>query len=145
MCIIRYCKVVHVIIHEAKGRYAFCSYLYNYFYSNIQFFQPKRITIKLVKVIENEIYNELFEIYKGTEKVVLVKFLEGIPFSGSYFFQWKASLLGETIFFFAETISSSGGHSFQWKPSLLAEAIPFGGNHSFQWKPFDSVEVAPFS
>ena len=41
---------------------------------------------KIVKVIEDEIYNKLFEIYKGTEKVALVKFVEAIPFSGSHFF-----------------------------------------------------------
>ena len=29
---------------------------------------------------------KFFEIYKGTEKVVLVKFVEAIPFSGSHFF-----------------------------------------------------------
>ena len=66
-----HCKVAHVLIYESKRRYAFCSYLYNYFYSYIFFFQSKRITKKIVKVIEDEIYSKLFEIYKGTEKVVL--------------------------------------------------------------------------
>ena len=30
-------------------------------------------------------YDKLLEIYRGTEKVVLVKFAEAIPFSGSHF------------------------------------------------------------
>ena len=71
-----HCKVVHVLIYEAKRRYAFCSYLYNYFYSYIYFFQSKRITKKAIKVIEDEICCKLFEVYKGTERVVLVKFVE---------------------------------------------------------------------
>ena len=41
---------------------------------------------KFVKVIEDDIYDKLLEIYKGTEMVVLVKFVEAIPFSGSHFF-----------------------------------------------------------
>ena len=45
---------------------------------------------KIVKVIEDDIYDKLLEIYKGTEMVVLVKFVEAIPFSGSHFSQWKA-------------------------------------------------------
>ena len=41
---------------------------------------------KLLKIVENEIYSKIFEIYKRTEKVELVKFVEVIPFSGSHFF-----------------------------------------------------------
>ena len=44
------------------------------------------MTKKILTVIEDEIYSKLFEIYKGTEKVILVKFVEVIPFSGSHFF-----------------------------------------------------------
>ena len=36
---------------------------------------------KIVKVIEDDIYDKLLEIYKGNETVV-----EAIPFSGSHFF-----------------------------------------------------------
>ena len=36
--------------------------------------------------IEDDIYDKLSEIYKGTEKVVLVKFVEAIPFGGSDLF-----------------------------------------------------------
>ena len=50
------------------------------------FFQSKRIKKKIVKVIEDEIYSKHFEIYKETEKFVLVKFVEDIQFSGSHFF-----------------------------------------------------------
>ena len=42
-------------------------------------------TFSFVKVIEDDIYDKLLEIYKGTEMVVLVKFVEAIPFSGSHF------------------------------------------------------------
>ena len=79
------CEVVHVIIYEVKGRYVFRLYLCNYFYSYIQLFQSKRIAKKIVKVIDEKICSKLFEIYKGTEKDVLVKFVE-LPFSGSHFF-----------------------------------------------------------
>ena len=41
---------------------------------------------KIVKVIEDETLSKLFKIYKGTEKVVLVKFVEAIHFSGSHSF-----------------------------------------------------------
>ena len=41
---------------------------------------------KNVKVIEDEICGKLFEIYNGTEKNVLVKFVEAIPFRESHFF-----------------------------------------------------------
>ena len=61
-------KVIHEIIYEAKHRYAFRSYLYNYFYSYIKFFQSKRIAKKIVKVTEDDIHNKLFEIYKETKK-----------------------------------------------------------------------------
>ena len=36
-------------------------HLYNYFYY-IEFFQSRRITKRIVKVIEDEIYGKLFEI-----------------------------------------------------------------------------------
>ena len=55
-------------------------------YYYIYFFQSKRITKKTVKVIEDEIYGKLFEIYKRAENTVLVKFVEAIPFSGSHLF-----------------------------------------------------------
>ena len=52
-----------------------------YFYSYIYFFQSKPVTQKkIVKIIEDDIYDKLLEIYQGTEKVVLVKFVEAIPF-----------------------------------------------------------------
>ena len=41
---------------------------------------------KFVKVIEDDIYDKLLEIYNGTKKIVLVKFAEVIPFNGSHFF-----------------------------------------------------------
>ena len=69
---------------------------------------PKAYHKKNCKVIEDQIYSKLFEIYKGTEKVVLVKFVEAIPFSGSHFFQWRPFLLVEAIFL-AELIFFSGG------------------------------------
>ena len=65
---------------------AFRSYLYDDFYSYIYFFQWKCITKKIVKVIEDEVYSKLFGIYKGTKRVVLVIFVEAIPFSGSHLF-----------------------------------------------------------
>ena len=67
---------------------------------------------KTVKVIEDEVCSKLFEIYKGTEKVVLVKFMEAIPFSGSHFFWCKTLLLVETILFLGEAIPFSGSHFF---------------------------------
>ena len=100
---------------------------------------------KIVKVIEDKIYGKLLEIYKGTKKVVLVIFVEAIPFSGSHLFQWKVLLLVETIFFFAETISFSGRHFFQWRPYFLVESISFNGSRFFQCKPLLSVETNSFS
>ena len=50
------------------------------------FFKSKSITKKIAKVIEDEIDSNRFEMYKGTEKVLLIKFVEVIPFSRSYFF-----------------------------------------------------------
>ena len=49
-------------MYETKRRYAFRSYMCNYFYSYIFFFQSKRTTKKILKVIEDEIYGKLFEI-----------------------------------------------------------------------------------
>ena len=63
-----HCKVVHVIIYKVKGRYAFRSYLYNYFFSHIKFFNQSVSQKKIVKVIEDDINGKLFEIYKETEK-----------------------------------------------------------------------------
>ena len=126
------CKAVHVIIYEANHRYAFRSYLYNYFYSYIQFFQSKRITKKIVKVIEYEIYSKPFRIYKGTEKVVLAKFVEAI--SQRHSFQLKLYSILRKPFLLVEAIFSSRGHFFQWKPFfqrkplLLMEAVPFSQN-----------------
>ena len=68
MCVYLHCRVVHVFTYETKRRYAFRSYLYNYFYSCILFFQSERITKKIVKVTEVDIYGKLFEIYKGNWK-----------------------------------------------------------------------------
>ena len=42
------------------------------------------VSQKIVKVIEHEIGSKLFEIYKGTKNVMLVKFVETIPFSWNY-------------------------------------------------------------
>ena len=49
-------------------------------------FSIKAYHKKIVKVIEDKIYSKLFEIYKGTEQVMLVKLVEAIPFSRSHFF-----------------------------------------------------------
>ena len=50
------------------------------------FFNQSLSQKKNLKVIEDVIYDKLLEIHKGTEKVVLVKFVEVIPFSGSNLF-----------------------------------------------------------
>ena len=91
------CKVEHVIIYEVQIRISFIL-VFNYFYSYFYFFQSKPVTKKKVKAIEDDIYDKLLGIYKGTEKVVLVKFVEAIPFNRGHQFQWKALLLVETIF-----------------------------------------------
>ena len=70
-------KIVHADIYEAKHRYVFCSYLH-YYYSCIQFFQWKPVTKKIVKVIEDDIYDKLLEILKGSEKFVLAKFYSNV-------------------------------------------------------------------
>ena len=151
-------------MYEAKRRYAFRSYFCYYFYSYIQVFQSKPVTKKIVKVVEDGIYDKLSEIYKVTEKIVLAKFVEAIPFSGSHCFQLKVLFLFETIFFqqkqflLVESIPFSGSHSFlvlaipfsvihsfQWNSFLLVETILFSGSHSFQWKSFLLVETIPFS
>ena len=70
-------NAVFVTIYEAKGRYVFPSYLH-YYYSCIQFFQWKPVTKKIVKVIEDDIYDKLLEILKGSEKFVLAKFYSNV-------------------------------------------------------------------
>ena len=70
-------KIVHADIYEAKHRYVFCSYLH-YYYSCIQFFQWKPVTKKIVKVIDDGIYDKLLEILKGSEKFVLAKFYSNV-------------------------------------------------------------------
>ena len=70
-------KIVHADIYEAKHRYVFCSYLH-YYYSCIQFFQWKPVTKKIVKVIDDDIYDKLLEILKGSEKFVLAKFYSNV-------------------------------------------------------------------
>ena len=70
-------NVAHVNVHEAKRRYVFCSYLH-YYYSCIQFFQWKPVTKKIVKVIDDDIYDKLLEILKGSEKFVLAKFYSNV-------------------------------------------------------------------
>ena len=70
-------NVVHVNIYEAKGRYVFYSYLH-YYYSCIQFFQWKPVGKKFLKVIEDDIYDELLEILKGSEKYELAKFYSDV-------------------------------------------------------------------
>ena len=114
------------------------------------FFNQSLLQKKFVKVIEGDIYDNILEIYKRTEKVVLVKFVEIIPFSGSHSFQWKP-------FVFVEAISFDGSRFIQWKPFLLVEAIPFSeniscnenitsnGSHSIQWKSLVLVETIRFS
>ena len=79
---------VCIIIYEVERRYvhAFRSYLYNYFFLTFSFLKSNCITKKIVKVIQDEICSKLFEIYKQTENVALVKFVEAIPVSGSQFF-----------------------------------------------------------
>ena len=79
---------VCIIIYEAEHRYAhaFCSYLHNYFFLAFSFLKSNCITKKIVKLIQDEICSKLFEIYKQTENVALVKFVEAIPVSGSQFF-----------------------------------------------------------
>ena len=55
------------------------------FFSYIQYFKSKSEHYKaIVKVIEDEIYSELFEMYKKTEKIVLVKFVEVTPIIGNH-------------------------------------------------------------
>ena len=56
------------------------------FILTFSFFKSKSITKKIAKVIEDEIDSNLFEMYKGTEKVLLIKFVEVIPFNRTYFF-----------------------------------------------------------
>ena len=70
-------NLVHVNIYEAKGRYVFYSYLH-YYYSCIQFFQWKPVEKKFLKVIEDDIYDELLEILKGSEKYELAKFYSNV-------------------------------------------------------------------
>ena len=77
------------------------------FILTFRFFNQSVSHKKIEKVIEDEIYSKLFEIYKETEKVVLLKFVEAIPFSGRHFFQWKGLLLVETSY-----ILFTGSHSF---------------------------------
>ena len=48
------------------------------FIRTFSFFNQRLSQKKIVKVIEDDIYDKLLEIYKGTEKVVLVKFVEAI-------------------------------------------------------------------
>ena len=48
------------------------------FIRTFSFFNQRLSQKKFVKVIEDDIYDKLLEIYKGTEKVVLVKFVEAI-------------------------------------------------------------------
>ena len=67
---------------------------------------------KIVKVIEDGFYSNLFEIYKETKKVVLVKLVVVISLSGSYFSEWKVLLLVETVSFLGEAILFSGSHFF---------------------------------
>ena len=65
-----------------KCRYAFRSYLYLIiFILTFTFFNQSLSQKKKVKAIEDDIYDKLLGIYKGTEKVVLVKFVEAIPFN----------------------------------------------------------------
>ena len=75
-------KLAHVNIYEAKSRYVFCSclnyyyyyyyhYYYYYYYSRIKFFHWEPVTKTIVKVIEDDIYDKLLEIYKGSEKFML--------------------------------------------------------------------------
>ena len=70
-------NLVHVNIYEAKGRYVFYSYLH-YYYSCIQFFQWKPVRKNFLKVIEDDIYDELLEILKGSEKYELAKFYSNV-------------------------------------------------------------------
>ena len=56
------------------------------FILTFSFFNQSLSQKKIVKAIEDDTCDKLLEIYKGTEKFVLVKFVEAIPFSGSNFF-----------------------------------------------------------
>ena len=70
---------MHVNISEVKRRYVFYSYLHYYYYSCIYFFQWKPVTKKkIVKVIDDGIYDKLLEILKGSEKFVLAKFFSNV-------------------------------------------------------------------
>ena len=64
-----------------KCRYAFPSYLYLIIFILTFTFFNQSLSQKKVKAIEDDIYDKLLGIYKGTEKVVLVKFVEAIPFN----------------------------------------------------------------
>ena len=59
-----------LIIYQAKRRYAFRSYLCNYFYYSYYFFNKAnhKKKKKIVKVVEDDIYGKLSKIYKETEK-----------------------------------------------------------------------------
>ena len=81
------CKIAHVILYEAKRRYAFSLHLYLIaFILTFTFFNKSLSQKKFAKVIEDDIYDKLLEIYRGTEKVVLIKFVETIPYGRSHFF-----------------------------------------------------------
>ena len=71
-------NAVRVNIYKANRRYGFCSYLHYYYYC-IQFFHWKPVTKKkIVKVIEDDIYDKLLEILKRSEKFVLAKFYSNV-------------------------------------------------------------------
>ena len=115
-------KVVHVIIYEAKRRYAYCPQL-NHFFQRNPF-----ILVKTIPFSGSHFFQ--------WKALLLVQI---IPFSGNYYFKWKSFLL-------VEAIPSNEGHSFQWKPFLLVkiflvvktmpvvEAILFSESH-FQREP----------
>ena len=117
---------------------------------------------KKTEKVPDEIYSRLFEIYKGTDKVVLLKFVEAIPFSRNHSFQWKPFLPVEAYlqrkpFLVMEAVLFNGSRFFQLKLILLVETIYFGENiscsqniacsvsHSIEWKQLLLVETIPLS
>ena len=115
------------------------------FILTFSFFNQNLSQKKIVKVIEDDIYDKLLEIYRELKRSSQLNSLRPFLLAEVYFFQWKALILVETIFFLEETIPFSGNYSFQQKPFLLVEAIPFSGSHSLQWKLFFLVEAIHFN
>ena len=114
------------------------------FILTFSFFNQSLLQKQNVKVIEDDIYDKLLEIYRELKRLSQLNSWRPFLLMEVYFFQWRALLLVETIPFLEETIPFSGNYCFQWKLFLLVEAISFSGSHSFHWKPFHLREVVSF-